>query len=324
MSTPPASHGPEQGLEACLRKRAEILGEVRAFFKARDFLEVDTPALVRSPGLDVHLDAFEIAGAVAGAPAFLSTSPEYHMKRLLAGGLRRIFQIAHCFRAGEIGAWHNPEFLMLEWYRAHAGIAEVMADTEQLVRDVLSRHAGCCELRVGARTVSLARPFPRIGVVEAFARYAADLDVDVLALARDDEESFFRIWIDRVEPALAALDTPVFVVDFPATMASLARRKPDAPELCERFELYLAGIELCNGFGELTDPVEQRARLLADQRHRKELGKPIYPVDERFLAALAQGMPPSGGNALGLDRLIALAVGAGSIDAVQSFPIDRL
>jgi lysyl-tRNA synthetase class 2 len=304
--------------------RAQLLGDVRAFFAARDFLEVDTPVMVRSPGLDVHLDAFEIAGHLAGAPAFLSTSPEYHMKRLLVAGLQRIFQIARCFRAGEIGAWHNPEFLMLEWYRANSGMEQVLADTEELVRGVLRKHAGGPALRVGTGTVALEQPFARLSVVEAFRRYAGDLVDDPLALASHDEERFFRVWIEHVEPALAELDTPVFVVDFPATMASLARRMPDAPELCERFELYLGGLELCNGFGELCDPVEQRARLLADQRRRAELGKPIYPVDERFLAALEHGMPPSGGNALGLDRLIALAAGARSVAEVQAFPIELL
>jgi lysyl-tRNA synthetase class 2 len=324
MSPLPSSNRSVHGTVTHLRTRAAILAEVRAFFAARDFLEVDTPVMVRSPGLDVHLDAFELAGGVAGEPAFLSTSPEYHMKRLLVAGLPRIFQIAHCFRAGESGAWHNPEFLMLEWYRAHSGIEQVMADTEELVREVVTRHTGAAALRVGDHALTLERPFPRLGVVEAFRRHGACADLEPLSLARDDEDRFFRVWVERVEPALARLSTPLFLVDFPATMASLARRKPGEPELCERFELYLGGIELCNGFGELTDPVEQRARLLADQRRRAELGKPVYPIDERFLDALGNGMPPSGGNALGLDRLVALCAGASSIGEIQSFPLERL
>jgi lysyl-tRNA synthetase class 2 len=307
-----------------MRLRAVVLQAVRAFFAERDFVEVDTPVLVRSPGLDLHLDAFEIAGSLAGAAAFLSTSPEYHMKRLLVAGLPRIFQIAHCFRAGEIGSWHNPEFLMLEWYRASSGMHQVMADTEELVRQLLTERAGGPVLRVGDVTVALDRPFACLDVAQAFRRYAGGAISDPVALAREDEERFFRIWVERVEPALARIDTPVFVVDFPATMASLARRKPDAPDLCERFELYLGGVELCNGFGELCDPVEQRARLIADQRRRAEIGKPIYPVDERFLQALERGMPASGGNAVGLDRLIALAAGASSVAEVQAFPLERL
>ncbi|MCC6525611.1 MAG: EF-P lysine aminoacylase GenX [Polyangiaceae bacterium] len=318
------------GLGSALALRAELVRATRAFLEARGFLEVETPLVVPSPGLDVHLDAFELArspGDAARPAAFLSTSPEYQMKRLLAGGLPRIFQLGRAFRRDEQGRWHNPEFTMLEWYRAFATVEEVMTDTEELVR-ALGTHGARggdrAAVRVGEREIRLDRPFARLGVAEAFARFAGVGRAEVLELAARDEERYFRLLVERVEPGLAAFDVPVFLCDYPASQASLARRKPDDPELCERFELYLAGVELCNGFGELTDATEQRARLERDQAERLRSGKPAYPIDERFLAALEEGMPPAAGNALGLDRLVALVAGAAGIDAVMAFPADVL
>jgi lysyl-tRNA synthetase class 2 len=301
-----------------LRERARMLAEVRAFFDARGFVEVQTPLMVPSPGLDVHLDAFEIAGGDAGAPRWLSTSPEYQMKRLVAEGLTRIYQITPCFRRGESGARHNPEFTMLEWYRGGADIEEVMADTEQLAAAVTRG-----SVHLPDRVVDLAPPFERITVCDAFARFAGWSVEETLAAAASDEDRYFRALVDRVEPGLAGLPSAVFLVDYPATQASLARRKLDDPRLAERFELYVAGVELCNGFGELVDPIEQRARLVADQATRRAKGLPVYPIDERFLAALAR-MPPSGGNALGLDRLVALACGTTEIADVLSFTADEV
>jgi elongation factor P--(R)-beta-lysine ligase len=304
--------------EKRLRERARICAEVRRFFDARGFLEVQTPIMVPSPGLEVHLDAFEVAGGERGSPRWLSTSPEYQMKRLVAQGLSRIYQIAPCFRRGERGARHNPEFTMVEWYRAGAGMAEVMADTEQLVAGVTG-----AVVRLGDRTFDVAPPFERLSVCEAFARFAGWSQDETLGAAASDEDRYFRALVDLVEPALAAESRAVFLVDYPAPQASLARRKPEDERLAERFELYVAGVELCNGFGELVDPVEQRARLLHDQDTRRARGLPIYPVDERFLAALAQ-MPPSGGNALGLDRLVALACGTTDISAALAFTADEV
>jgi elongation factor P--(R)-beta-lysine ligase len=293
-----------EGVGQNLRARATAFAAARSFFTSRNFLEVDTPELVPSPGLDLHLDAIDAAGG------YLITSPEYQMKRLLAGGLPRIFQLCHVFRQGEVGARHNPEFTMLEWYRAFAGVEEVMRDTEELVGETFFLLAG--------RTFE--RPFARLSVKDAFLRFATVSEGDFFALAANDTESFFRILVDRVEPAIASLGHPVFLIDYPLSQASLARPNPADPRVCERFELYVGGVELCNGFGELTDPVEQRRRLLADQRTRASLGKPVYPIDERFLAALEEGMPPSAGNALGLDRLVALALGEPDIARVMPFP----
>jgi lysyl-tRNA synthetase class 2 len=276
--------------------------------------------VVPSPGLDVHLDALTVR--TGPDERYLITSPEYQMKRLLAGGLERIYQLAKCFRNDEVGPQHQPEFTMLEWYRAYAGVDEVMADTEQLVAAMATAISGVPVLHTAHGPVDVAPPWPRLTVREAFARFA---QVDVLALLQEEhgEDTFYRLLVERVEPALSELGA-LFLCEYPASMASLARKKPSDPRVAERFEAYVAGVELCNGFGELTDPVEQRARLLADQAERARQGLPVYPLDEQFLAALEQGVPPSGGNALGLDRLVMLALGAAHIEDVTAVPASRL
>ncbi|HEY3593549.1 MAG TPA: EF-P lysine aminoacylase EpmA, partial [Polyangiaceae bacterium] len=303
-----------QGVGQKLRARAQALEDVRSFFSARDFLEVDTPLLVRSPGLDLHL------AAVSTTDGFLITSPEYQLKRLLSGGIPRLYQLSHVFRRGEAGPAHNPEFTMLEWYRAFAGVADVMRDTEELVVSVVESIVGRPEIRTERGPIFLEPPFLRLSVAEAFERHAG-IDGDrALALAHDDPDSYFRLLVDQVEPALALIDRPLFLVDYPISQASLARAKPGDPRVCERFELYLGGLELCNGFGELTDPVEQRQRLERDQKARAALGLEVYPIDERFLEALEEGMPPSAGNALGFDRLLMLCLGEREIGRVQPLP----
>ena len=315
-----------RGRGANLRDRARALAAVRAFFAERGYLEVETPAAVPSPGLDLHLDAYALS-PLGPAPRFLITSPEYQMKRLLVAGVPRCFQIARCFRPGELGARHNPEFTMLEWYRASSGIDAMIAETEALLVAVATAVRGKPEVvsvREGrARTVALTTPFERLPLADAFARHAGISSAEALSLGLSgsvaDEERFFRLLVERVEPALAD-GPPVVLVDYPIRQASLARPRPDDGRLAERFELFVDGVELCNGFGELVDADVQRARLLADQAARAAVGKPVYPIDERFLAALEEGMPPSAGNALGLDRLVALCVGASTIGDVQAFP----
>ncbi len=305
----------ERALEA-LRLRARVVREVRAYFEEEGFLEVETPLAVPSPGLDLHLDAFAVDGF--DAPRWLITSPEYQMKRLLAGGAGPIFQIARCFRRGERGRHHEPEFTMLEWYRPDAGAEDVMRDTERLVaRAAAAIHGEAAIERDGAR-IDLTPPWPRHTVAELFAAHAGRAVHDVLP----DEEAFFRAWIERVEPALGP--EPRFVTRWPASMASLARLADDDPRWALRFEAYLGGVELCNGFDELTDPVEQRGRLERDHAARLREGLPPYPIDERFLGALEEGLPPSGGNALGLDRLVMLIAGAASIADVMALPSGRL
>jgi lysyl-tRNA synthetase class 2 len=302
------------GIGRLLRSRALALDRVRAFFASGGFLEVDTPLLVRSPGLDLHLSA------VSTPSGFLITSPEYQLKRLLVGGMPRIFQLSHVFRRGEAGASHNPEFTMLEWYRAFAGVDEVMRDTEELVVAVALALTGRAELTTERGIIPLAPPFPRMSVARAFERWAG-IDADrSLALSRHDPDAYFRRLVEQVEPGLARENGPVFLVDYPIEQASLARAKPGDPRVCERFELYAGGLELCNGFGELTDPVEQRERLVRDQKARAEVGADVYPIDERFLEALEEGMPPSAGNALGFDRLLMVCLGEREIGRVQPFP----
>jgi lysyl-tRNA synthetase class 2 len=266
------------------------------------------------PGLDLHVDA------IAAEGGFLVTSPEHHMKRLLVGGMPRIFQLCHASRAGELGAMHEPEFAMLEWYRAFSGQDAVIADTEALVRRVAVALSGKPEIVLpSGRRIALGAAFERITVREAFRRWAGVRDATRLA-----DDRFFELLVSAVEPALAALSRPVFLCEYPLAHASLARKKPGDPRVAERFELYLGGVELCNGFGELTDAREQRRRFERDRAARRRLHRPIYELDEKLLAALVEGMPPSGGNALGVDRLIALARGRAEIAAVMPFPAARL
>ena len=300
-----------------LIRRAEILAKIRDFFAARGFVEVETPTLVPSPGLDVHLDAFAVP--TPHGTRYLSTSPEYQMKRLLAAGMERIVQIAKAYRRDEAGERHSPEFTILEWYRAPGAVEDVMRDTEQLVAAVTGG-----EVTLGERVVSVAPPLARITVLEAFARFAGVPPEETLRMAESDEDRYFRTLVEAVEPQLAAMDRGVFLTEYPASQASLARTKSTDPRLAERFELYVAGVELCNGFGELTDAAEQRARFAADQAARSARGLPVYPIDERFLGALEAGLPACAGNALGVDRLAALACGATAIRDVMAFAADEL
>ncbi len=317
-----------------LEARARVLADTRAFFASRGYVEVETPVLVPSPGLDLHLDAYEAQatgvsppppGSPLAAARFLSTSPEYQMKRLLVSGYPRIVQLTRAFRAGELGARHNPEFTILEFYRAGADAEAIMRDTEQLVARVTGGRVTLPDEETGEpRTIDVRPPFERLPICTAFERWGGVSRDEALRLADEDEDRFFRLLVERVEPALARVPHGVFVTDYPAVQASLARKKPSDPRFAERFELYVAGVEVCNGFGELTDPVEQRARFVADQEERRRRSKPVYPIDERFLEALARGMPASGGNAIGFDRLVALACGTTRIGDVMAFTAEEL
>jgi lysyl-tRNA synthetase class 2 len=312
---------------ATLEARTRILRGVRAFFETQGFLEVDTPARVRSPGQEVHLDAVPAGRDQRGEPRWLITSPEYHMKRVCASGLPRIFQIGKCWRAEESGLHHLTEFTMVEWYRANAPLEALAADCEALVR-VAARAAGRDPAEIGAD-----RRFARVTVRELFAQHAGILlaggeDAEELrwrainagvpvgsATAWDD--IFYQVFLDRIEPALAR-SGPTFVLDWPEPLGALARPNPAAPGFVERFELYAGGLELANAFGELTDPVEQRRRFQAEARDRAARAKAIYPIDEALLAALPR-MPPTSGIALGFDRLVMLALGAPDIRDVVAF-----
>lgn len=292
-----------------LRDAARAAAAIRAFFVERGFIEVATPLRVPAPGVDFHVDA------IAASGQYLITSPELEMKRLLVGGMPKIFQLARVARADEQGPLHAPEFTMLEWYRAFAGLEDVLLDTEQLVRSVVRSLAGEDDVFVlGSRKVNVAQPFERITVREAFARYAGI--EDAAELAARDEDRYFELLVSKVEPALAERPRPVFLTHYPISQAALSRPHADDPSVAERAELYFGGVELCNAYGELTDPIEQRRRMADEAERRRASSRPVYPLDEPFLAALVEGMPPSAGNALGFDRLVMVATNRSEIRAL--------
>lgn len=291
-----------------LRDGARAAAAVRAFFAERGFVEVSTPLRVPAPGVDFHVDALEASGK------YWITSPELEMKRLLVGGMPRIFQLARVARVDEAGPLHEPEFTMLEWYRAFAGLESVLRDTEELVRSVVRGLSGEDEVFVlGSRKVTVGPPFERITVRQAFQRYA-DVE-DAAQLAARDEDRYFELLVSKVEPGLAELPRPVFLTHYPISQAALSRPHPGDPTVAERAELYFGGVELCNAYGELTDAVEQRRRFVEEAQRRHALGRPVYPLDEAFLAALVEGMPPAAGNALGFERLVMVATNRSQLRA---------
>lgn len=317
-----------------LRARAAALAKVREVFAQRGFLEVETPLLVPAPGLEIHLDA------VTAGDGYLITSPEYQMKRLLAAGFEKIYQVCKCFRANERGAHHASEFTMIEWYRAFDTLEAIIDDTEQLVAEVCHALAGRPEARVAGRSIDVTPPWHRMTVRDAMSEYAgvdvdgtesaADLVIKLRAWGIDCaadaawDDAFFAAFLARVEPAIAALPHALILHDWPTPLAALARTRPDDPKTALRFEAYVGGIELANAFDELTDAAEQRARFVGDQDTRRARGKPVYPLDEKLLAALGEGLPPSAGIALGFDRLVMLATGADRIDDVLTFSAEEL
>jgi lysyl-tRNA synthetase class 2 len=304
-----------EGVGPRLEQRAEALKVARRYFEEQSFIEVETPTRLRAPGLDAHIEP------ISAADGWLVTSPELHLKRLIVGGMPRVFEFARCHRAEELGRYHEPEFTLLEWYRAFEPVESVMRDTEELVRNVTLALSNQTQIKHREFTVRVDPPFARLSVADAFERHANG--ADGLALAELDPDAWFNLWVEMVEPALACYEVPVFVTDYPAPQAALARKKTSDPRVAERFELYCAGVELCNGYGELTDPDEQLARFESELATREQRGLPTIPLDARFIDALREGLPPCSGNALGFDRLVMLATGADSIADVQAFPWNR-
>jgi lysyl-tRNA synthetase class 2 len=240
------------------------------------------------------------------------------MKRMLVGGLPRIYQIATCFRREELGPHHQPEFTMLEWYRAFAELSSVLDDTEELIL-CAARALGISDvLDFSGRQFRLERPFRRLSVAAAFRRYS-DVD-DVYTLAEQSPERYFELMVDRIEPGLSEWDEPVFLTHYPASQAALARLCADEPRAAERAELFLGGVELCNAYGELSDAVIQRRRFEAELAARRAASRPSYPLDEEFLSALEEGLPPSAGNALGFDRLLQLLLNERDVAHTMAFP----
>jgi lysyl-tRNA synthetase class 2 len=291
--------------------RARLIQAIRHFFTEKNYLEVETPYLIPAPAPELHIDAIRAGGA------FLHTSPELCMKRLLAAGYPKIFQICKCFRQGERGGRHLPEFTLLEWYRAETDYRGLMDECEEMVSFVLRELGLPPVLEFQGKALDLQRPWPRVTVQEAFERYASTPLEQALAGGRFDETLAFE-----VEPSLG-FPKPVFLYRYPLALAALARLSKDAPGYAERFELYAAGLELANAFSELTDPDEQRARFEMELAKREEQAKPAYPMPEKFLRALPS-MPESAGIALGVDRLVMLLSNQKELDPVVSFTPEEL
>lgn len=279
---------------------------MRGHFAALDYTEVETPVLVATPALEDYIDA------VAACPGYLRTSPELHMKRLMAQGLERIYQLGSCFRAGEHGLRHRVEFTMLEWYHAQLDYVQLRDHTTALLRAAAEAVWGQAQGTLAGQPFDFGGEPEVITVHEAYARFAGESPEAADAAGRFDE-----LMVSQIEPQLGR-GRPTFLVDYPIAHGALARAKADDPSLAERWELYLGGIEIANAYGELIDPAEQRRRFLATADLRRRDGRPVYPLDDAFLAAMP-ALPPMAGCALGLDRLLMALVGADDIAAVRAF-----
>ncbi len=329
-----------------LLARNRITAAVRAWFNARDFVEVETAALQISPGNETHLHAFStqaVAPDGARAPLHMRTSPEFACKKLLAAGEPRLFEFARAWRNRERGALHHPEFTMLEWYRTGDAYTVLMDDCAALLA-LAADVAGVDHFAFRGRRVDPRLEPERLTLEEAFTRFAG---IDLLATVSEDGESnrehlnaqaqaagvrtaaddtwsdiFSRVLLEKVEPNIGN-GRATILCEYPIPEAALARPKPGAPKLAERFELYACGVELANAFGELTDPVVQQSRFEADMAQKMRLYGETYPIDEDFLAALGQ-MPQASGAALGFDRLVMLATGAEHIEQVLWAPVAEI
>lgn len=308
-----------------LRERARLMAKVRAFFAQRDVLEVETPVLGQGGSTDIHLVSLHtLARTDKGQRRlWLQTSPEFHMKRLLAAGSGPIFQLARSFRDGEIGARHNIEFTMLEWYRPQFTLDQLIDETATLIMSLLPSFPGPpvhYRYRELFHTYVEVDPFTTsLDRLRAIAAERAQMSAQ--SLADEGREACLDLLMSVViEPQLGQQELSV-VVDYPASQAALARRHQDADGewVASRFEVYLNGIELANGYDELTDAAEQRTRFAEDNAERRRLGLPEVDVDERLLAALEHGMPEGAGVALGIDRLIQLALGKARLEDVLTF-----
>lgn len=319
-----------------LEARGKMIRAVRDFFDREGFLEVETPILQVSPVMDTHIHALktDLRGVDLQyeKTLWLHTSPEFAMKKLMVAGLPKIYQICHVFRDAEGSRRHSREFTMIEWYRAHDGYETIMQDCIGLLRYVAEalrikeyRHRGTvCDPFADWNIVTVAeafRTYAGMALEEFLPDRTEEFSAAVKALglhtALDDrwDDLFFRVMGEKIEPHLG-MGTPTVIKDYPAAMASLSRRKPDDPRFAERFEMYVCGVEVCNAFGELTNAAEQRRRFHEEMALKQELYGERYPIDEDFLAALEYGLPESGGNALGIDRLAMLATGADDIDQI--------
>lgn len=306
-----------------LKLRAGLLAQLRQFFATRNVLEVDTPALSRTGATDRHIQSFRVE-ADHGGGFYLHTSPEFPMKRLLAAGSGDIWQLAKVFRRGEAGRLHNPEFSLLEWYRLGFDHHRLMQEVAELVATLVPR------LRGAMQSLTYREAFQSHAHLDPFQASAGDCRAALTAAGRhppaegelDPEGWLDLVAAELVYPALGQGGL-TFIYDYPASQAALARVRPGEPPLAERFEAFLDGVELANGFHELLDSAEQRRRFEQDRARRKAAGLRDVPLDERLIAALAEGMPECSGVALGFDRLVMIAAGARSLQDVLAFPVDR-
>ncbi len=331
--------------------REKIVDSIRLFFKSQHFHEVETPLMTSYPPTDPYFDLFETTLELPNGQtqaAYFYTSPEYSLKKLLAADFGNIFEICKTFRNKEsLGGMHNPEFTIMEFYRINANYFDVMADFEKMLFFI------CQTLQINAKrfvyqskNYDLTPPYPKFSVAELFSKYlhlsadeflalkplkkkAASLNYDLSSLANLSpnlawEELYNQLFLNEIESQLAQFNQPVLVYDYPAVQATLARKTAADPRFAERFEVYLAGMELGNAFGELIDPVVQKRGLRHDLQVRRQLGKKDQKIDQDFLAALESGLPPCSGMAVGIDRLIMLFADVGDIDDVLLFPASQI
>jgi elongation factor P--(R)-beta-lysine ligase len=290
-----------------LMRRALILEGIREYFRDNDFLEIDTPLRVPQVAPEVNIAPF------LSEECFLSTSPELYMKRLLAAGYDKIFQLTRSFRRGERGRLHQPEFTILEWYRIYSGYAEVMQDTENLVLSITRKLGGDNSISYRGQIIDLSVPWVRLTVSDAFNKFAGWDPSEAF-----DPDRFETDLVDKVLPAFPT-NRPVILTEYPAYTASLSRLKPGDASVAERAEAFIGGLEIANAFSELVDPEEQEKRFKEDIESLKKAGKDYYKLPERFLEAI-KTMPPAGGIAVGVDRLVMLFCDADRIDDVLAFP----
>lgn len=302
-----AKHWPLTRRKEALRGRSSIIQEIRRFFIKEGYLEVDTPLRIPAPAPESHIDA------IPSGRWFLHTSPELCMKRMLAAGYERIFQICRCWRDGERGIRHLPEFTMLEWYRIDADYRDLMSECEALIRSVTHGRS----IHYHGMNIEISEPWERLSVSEAFIRYSGMTMTEAL-----EADLFDEIMVRDIEPRLG-FGKPTFIYDYPAERGALARISKDNPAVAERFELYIGGLELANAFSELTDAQEQRARFVQESAFRESMNRTTYPLPEKFLDELSD-MPPSAGIALGVDRLVMVLLDLSRIDDVVAFTPEEL
>ncbi len=301
----------QRAIKAQLKLRAGVLAAIRKFFDDHGFVEVDTPIRIPAPAPEAHIMA-EPSGN-----AYLHTSPELCMKRLVAAGYERIFQICRCFRRMERGRRHLPEFLLLEWYFTPGDYLEMMSHTTALIQSIADMLGYGKTISYQGKDIDLTSPWQQLSVKDAFDRFGS-----LSMPAALDARRFDEIMGLEIEPQLGQAK-PLFLYDYPAEAGALARLKAGDPGIAERFELYIAGVELCNAFSELTDVNEQRRRFELELKQREAAGHPPYPMPEKFLQSLAD-MPPTCGNALGVDRLVMLFADTDEIDQVVPFTPEEL